>query len=140
MSEVTCLLKHIVFFILMVLMVLPLTVLMAQDQYMSVAQHHLAKTKLSKKAEHLKLGMTKAQVIKLLGSPTWADTDGGVPLTLAWRNGDCNPIVVTFGKNLLVSGWDEGRVECSDSTYTDVPDDQYLCSKQLGLCLVRAPK
>lgn len=112
----------------------------AQDDSVSVEQRHFAKTELSKKAAHLREGMTKEQVIKLLGPPTWANTDKGVPLTLGWRNDNCNPVVVTFDKNLLVNGWDEGRVECSDSTYTDVPDDQYLCSKQLGLCMIKAPE
>ncbi|MGD9108805.1 MAG: hypothetical protein PVI75_06530 [Gammaproteobacteria bacterium] len=133
------LLKYMIFFVLVVFLGLPL-ITIAQGDSVSVAQQHPAKTELSKKAVHLKLGMTKAQVIKLLGPPTWANTDEGVPLTLAWRNGNCNPVVVTFDKHVLVDGWDEGRVECSDLTYTDVPDDQYLCSKQLGLCMIRAPK
>ena len=101
-----------------------------------VVQHHLAKTALSKKAAHLKVSMTKAQVLKLLGSATWGDSDKGVPLTLAWRNGNCNPVVVTFDKNMKVNGWDEGRVECKDSTYTDVPDVEYSCEDphNLGIC------
>ncbi|MGD9152980.1 MAG: hypothetical protein PVG30_04915 [Gammaproteobacteria bacterium] len=132
-------LKYIMFLIWVIFVGLPL-IAVAQDSSMSVAQPHPARTTLSKKAAHLKVGMTKAQVIKVLGPPTWANTDEGVPLTLAWRNGNCNPVVVTFDKHLLVEGWDEGRVECSNSVYTDVPDDQYLCSKQLGLCMIKASK
>jgi len=107
-----------------------------------VVQHHPAKTKLSKKAAHLKVGMTKAQVLELLGSATWGDADKGVPLTLAWRNGNCNPVVVTFNKNMKVDGWDEGRVECRDSTYTDVPDVQYACEDpdNLGICTLLMTK
>lgn len=139
MYKANNLLKHIVFFVLIVFVGLSLTAV-AQEDSVPVAQQHSVKTALSRKATHLKLGMTKAQVIELLGSPTWANTDDGVPLSLAWRNGNCNPVVVTFDKHLLVDGWDEGRVECSDFTYTDTPDDQYLCSKQLGLCMIKAPK
>lgn len=101
-----------------------------------IVRHHPAKTALSKKAADLKVGMTKAQVLELLGPATWGDSDKEVPLTLAWSNGNCNPVVVTFDKNMKVDGWDEGRVECRSSTYTDVPDVQYSCEDphNLGIC------
>jgi len=123
-------------------MLLFFTLGIAHDSHdLSSIKEYPAKTSLSKKAGYLKLGMTKAQVIKLLGPPTWADSDEGVPLELAWRNGKCNPVVVTFDKQIKVDGWDEGRVECFVTTYTDLPDDQYLCSnpKNAAMGMINAP-
>ena len=131
--------KILSFFMFMLLF---LTLVVAYGSHdSSNVQQYPAKTPLSKKAANLKLGMSKAQAIKLLGSPTWADSDEGIPLTLAWSNGKCNPVVVTFNKQIKVDGWDEGRVECLTSTYTDLPDDQYLCSNpnNSAMCVVNAP-
>lgn len=87
-----------------------------------------AKTELSKKALQLRRGMTPQQVLELLGTPTWAEHYKGLPLGWSWRNGNCNPVDVTFGKNMRVDGFDEGRSECLDSTYVRVPAKRYLCS------------
>jgi len=80
--------------------------------------------------------MNKKQVEKILGNPTWADSDSGVPLTLAWKNGNCNPVVVTFNKKMKVDGWDEGRAECLKVAYSHLPGDEYLCarSNRHGMC------
>lgn len=137
--------KYIIFFIFSMFFSVCFALPIARNQSDKVVvQHHFAKTGLSKKAANLKVGMTKAQVLELLGPATWGDSDKGIPLTLAWRNGNCNPVVVTFDKNMKVDGWDEGRVECKSSTYTDVPDVQYACEDphNLGICtlLVRRLK
>lgn len=106
----------------------------------AIIKKHPAQTALSKKAEHLAIGMRKKQVIKLLGKPTWADIDVGVPLTLAWRNGDCNPVIVTFDEHMRVNGWDEGRAECLATAYMDLPDNKYLCtnSDRKDMCAVKS--
>ena len=89
---------------------------------------YLPHTALSKKALKLKVGMTREEVYKLLGQPTWGQSYEGQPLDWTWRNGKCNPVDVTFDENLRVNGFDEGRVECDTNVYTDVPSDKHLCS------------
>lgn len=129
-----------VFFLSM--LIVSTAVFAAGENNHALVYNHEAKTQLSKKAAHLKVGMTKKQVLDLLGPATWGDKDKGIPLTLAWRNGNCNPVVVTFDKHMKVDGWDEGRVECKDSTYEDVPDVQYSCSdtNNLGICTLKMIK
>jgi hypothetical protein len=98
------------------------------------------KTELSKKAIHLRIGMTKKEVFELLGKPTWANSEK--PLILIWRNGNCNPIEVIFDQNLKVAGYDEGRAECLEKIYFAVPDDKYLCTHvdKQNLCKVKSMK
>jgi len=88
------------------------------------------KTELTKQALQLHRGMTKAQVLQLLGQPTWARHYKGEALDWTWVNGPCEPVDVTFDEHLRVSGFDEGRAECLDHTYTDLPNNQYLCSRE----------
>jgi hypothetical protein len=95
------------------------------------------KTDLSKKALHLKIGMSKNEVLKLLGNPTWADSKSEVPLAWAWHNGHCNPVNVSFDKNMEVTGFDEGRAVCFEADdYQVLPDKDYLCTneEQKNLC------
>jgi len=87
-----------------------------------------ARTTLSKKALQLKIGMTKEDVVHLLGEPTWADGSKGHFLVWSWKNGHCNPIRVTFDKNRQVNGFDEGRLVCLAANYTRTPSAQYSCS------------
>jgi len=79
-------------------------------------------TPLSAKAGRLDVGLTRPQVVKRLGRPTWAvlpgDTgdfkipDPSVWLALVWKNAPCAPVVVDFDRNEKVIGWDEGRSVC----------------------------
>jgi len=91
-------------------------------------KQYSAKTQLSKKAMHLHVGMTKHEVIKLLGKPTWGDGYKGVSLVLSWKNGHCNPVEVIFNKNMKVNGYNEGRAECLTVAYIDLPSNKTLCS------------
>jgi hypothetical protein len=95
-------------------------------------------TELSKKAARLKRGMTRAEVIGLLGTPTWVrlPTDrredaleAGQTLELHWANGNCNPVAVVFNSK-GVSGWDEGRALCLDKPYPYVPADKVSCKQK----------
>ncbi|MBU1629372.1 MAG: outer membrane protein assembly factor BamE, partial [Gammaproteobacteria bacterium] len=95
-----------------------------------LAKQYPAKTALSKKALHLKTGMTKKQVINLLGPPTWAKNETGISLVWLWNNGRCNPVYVTFNKRMRVNGFDEGREECLEEKYDALPEDQFLCSNK----------
>ena len=88
-------------------------------------------TKLSKKSLNIKIGMSKEEVFKLLGKPTWAESSLEEPLIWIWKNGTCNPVEVIFDKNMKVIGFDEGRAEClDDDEYFALPKDKYLCSKK----------
>jgi len=95
-------------------------------------------TELSKKAERLKRGMTRSEVIGLLGAATWArlPTDKGedaldarLTLELRWANGNCNPVAVSFDSK-GVTGWDEGRALCLDKPYPYVPPDTLSCKQK----------
>ena len=94
------------------------------------------RTELSKKAMQLHIGMTREEVLKLLGKPTWAQSYKGMPLDWSWRNGQCLPVDVTFNESLRVNGFNQGRVTCLDVNYEDVPGDESLCSspKVQSLC------
>lgn len=97
---------------------------------------HFPQTELSRKAMHLRIGMTREEVLVLLGRPTWAQSYKGIPLDWSWRNGFCNPVDVTFDEGLRVNGFNQGRAICLVATYEDVPDDENLCSnpKVAPLC------
>ena len=70
--------------------------------------------------------MTKTEVLALLDQPSWAVTsddasdlaEPDIPLTLIWRNGNCNPVMVNFDSAGRVTGKDEGRVLCGSEEYT----------------------
>src|SRR3954465_8981870 len=96
-------------------------------------------TALSVKAAQLKRDMTRAEVIALLGAPTWArlPTDKGedalapgLSLELRWANGYCNPVAVSFNAAGRVNGWDAGRAVCLDKPYPYVPDDTVSCKRK----------
>lgn len=95
-------------------------------------------TELSKKAAKLKTGMSKDETKLLLGPPTWAvlPTDKGEwklhpaqRLELMWRNGNCNPVVVSFDAKMRVDGWSEGRSVCGEKPYAFAPGDELLCKR-----------
>ena len=86
-------------------------------------------TKLSKKAIHLRIGMTKKEVFALLGTPTWAR---GTPLIWTWQNGQCNPVEVYFDYDNIVIGFNEGRAECIGRIYQIDLNNKYLCTNPLN--------
>jgi hypothetical protein len=100
-------------FMLIILMALPISY-----------AHSSEVTSLSEKASHLKIGMSRQEVIKLLGPPTWAVipgdrgqftlSDPSLSLELHWKNRPCAPVVVQFNRNNRVDGWDEGRAICGE--------------------------
>ncbi len=140
--------KGLVFLILMVLVDLASARLMPafaffskptapQSEIKKKLSPHPAQTALSQKALQLKVGMTRQEVTALLGMPTWAQSYQGMPLDWMWKNGNCNPVDVTFDAKGLVTGYNEGRAHCSKSVYQkDLPNDQSLCSdaKNTSLC------
>ena len=96
-------------------------------------------TALSLKAAQLKSGMTRAQVIALLGPPTWVRLPSdkgedalpaGQTLELRWANGNCNPVAVSFNAAGRINGTDEGRALCLDKPYPYVPDDSLSCKRK----------
>jgi len=96
-------------------------------------------TDLSRKAANVRSGMTRTQVLNLLGPPTWAllPTDSGDwaeaiddGFNLMWRNGKCNPVTVTFDNRARVDGRDEGTAVCDEKTWTAVPRPEYACTKK----------
>lgn len=101
-------------------------------------------TDLSKKASNLRAGMTRSQVIASLGKATWAVLPGdmgdlalpdpSIKLELYWKNGGCPAVTVQFrkeGNEYVVTGWDEGRIDCSDKDYPAalLPPKMYSCAK-----------
>ena len=100
--------------------------------------HAQERTELSQKAGRLRIGMTRSQVISLLGPATWAAIPGDqgeyalpdprIRLELFWKNGRCGPVAVMFDTEYRVSGWDEGRV-CFDTEGLTDPSEEYLCEK-----------
>ena len=94
-------------------------------------------TELSRQASELRLGMTKTEVLALLDQPSWVVTsddasdfaEPDIPLTLIWRNGNCNPVMVSFDSAGTVTGKDEGRVLCGDEEYTFLPEDEFACPR-----------
>lgn len=96
-------------------------------------------TELSKKAEQVKKGMSKSEVLKLLGAPTWAllHTDKGdwkldpqLGLELRWDNRNCSNVAVQFDLANKVTGWDEGRALCLDKPYTFNPPAELSCKQK----------
>ena len=81
--------------------------------------------------------MTKTEVLALLDQPSWAVTsddasdlaEPDIPLTLIWRNGNCNPVMVNFDSAGRVTGKDEGRVLCGGEEYTFLPEDEFACPR-----------
>jgi len=79
-------------------------------------------TDLSGKAAKLRDGMTRSEVVALLGRATWAaipkDTgdfelsNKDLLFALYWKNRPCSPVVVDFSVSGNVVGWDEGRGVC----------------------------
>ena len=94
-------------------------------------------TPLSRRASGVSTGMTKTEVLALLDQPSWAVTsddasdlaEPDVPLTLIWRNGNCNPVMVNFDSAGAVTGKDEGRSLCGDEEYTFLPEDEFACPR-----------
>ena len=94
-------------------------------------------TPLSRRASGVSSGMTKTEVLALLDQPSWAVTsddasdltEPDIPLTLIWRNGNCNPVMVNFDSAGKVTGKDEGRVLCGDEEYTFLPEDEFACPR-----------
>ncbi len=96
---------------------------------------------LSQKAANLKMGMSRAQVIKLLGPAQWVvlPTDKGdwefldatTGLELYWDNPGNSNVIVMFDLSLNVIGWDEGRLKMKpeDENVLDPPSD-YSCEKE----------
>lgn len=108
-----------------------------------------AKTELSRRAAHLKSGMTPKQVFSVLqhhpdtvvnqqiseglGEKWYAPPE---TLTFQWANGkDCSPVVVDFEPrpNLVVTGKDEGRGSCNGpslftKTFGKPCQDNKLCN------------
>lgn len=95
----------------------------------TLSNHYSAKTLLSEKAKYLQVGMTREQVLKLLDVPTWAQSYRGMPLDWMWRNGDCNPVDVTFDERMRVNGFNEGRAVCFKTVYMDLPSNDFLCDQ-----------
>lgn len=97
-------------------------------------------TSLSKKAATLTIGMSRQDVVSLLGIPSWAviPTDKGdfhlssvrAILGLYWKNTPCSPVVVDFDDAYKVIGWDEGRALCGDDASLYEPSIEYSCSKK----------
>ena len=81
--------------------------------------------------------MTKTEVLTLLDQPSWAVTsddasdlaEPGIPLTLIWRNGNCNPVMVNFDSTGNIMSWDEGRAICGDEEFTFLPEDEFACPR-----------
>jgi len=74
-------------------------------------------TELTAKAKTLQLGMTRSEVIAVLGRPTGAvlpadrgtlklPTDPSTRLELLWDNPPCNLVMVDFDERGLSIGWD----------------------------------
>ena len=94
-------------------------------------------TPLSQLASGVSTGMTKTEVLALLDQPSWAVTsddasdlaEPDIPLTLIWRNGNCNPVMVNFDLAGRVTGKDEGRALCGGEEYTFLPEDEFACPR-----------
>jgi hypothetical protein len=104
-------------------------------------------TPLSQRASQLKLGMTRAEAIDLLGHATWASIPGDrgefapsapeVALELFWRNPGCKPVVVDFDRDFKVIGWDEDRDCLPDAdVHLGEPPDKFSCRRpdRAGFC------
>ena len=96
-------------------------------------------TELSLKASGMSAGMSRSEVISLLGPPSWAvikgDTgkftieDPNIHLVLYWKNGECSPVIVRFDSGLKVSHWEDGSDYCGKDAHLFEPSDEYSCSK-----------
>ena len=81
--------------------------------------------------------LTKTEVLALLDQPSWAVTsddasdltEPDIPLTLIWRNGNCNPVTVDFDSSGNVTGWNEGRAICGDEEFALLPEDEFACPR-----------
>lgn len=98
-------------------------------------------TSLSKKAATLTIGISRQDVISLLGgTPSWAviPADKGdfhlssarVIFGLYWKNTPCSPVVVDFDDAYKVIGWDEGRALCGDDANLYEPSNEYSCNNE----------
>ena len=114
------------------------------DEKITVANYPLLSLRAHDK---LRIGMTRTQVVSLLGEPQWASIPGDkgglalisndFGLELRWANPDCRDITVIFGKNpQTVIGWDDGGNYCGDKETTDhapysceKPDRQFFCTR-----------
>lgn len=99
-------------------------------------------TPKSLEAATFQSGMSRTQIINRLGQADFivhrSDEGGsaeelrnfapGVAFELYWANGRCNPVIVQFDAGQSVTGWDEGRAICLDSTYTFLPETAYSCA------------
>ena len=107
------------------------------------------KTKLTKKAEEIKTGMSREKAIEILGPATWAtlpEDDGpgsiadfpGVSLQLQWSNGEkCFPVTLHFDDHMKVHGIDQGSI-CFNKALDQgmMPTGDYSCEKpdRASLC------
>src|SRR5687768_11742211 len=123
----------------MKLMIASAMVLAFTSSYADPAQRKKEVTELSKKADQLKHGTTRAEVIRLLGTPTWAilPTDKGewelaksLSLELRWSNGNCNNVAVSFDRTGKLTGSDAGRAVCFDKFYPLNPPDELSCKRK----------
>lgn len=95
---------------------------------------------------NMQLGMSRAEVIQALGTPTWAATpqdnsplsppsDGEFGLEWHWANPACRDVVVMFSADSFrVIGWDDGATYCNERENVDYsqfsctrPDRQQFC-------------
>ena len=100
-------------------------------------------TELTKRAADLEMGMRKCEVYSLLGKPTWligvGEDEEIADLSVSewrWDNDRCNPVAVMFHEPQgIVSGWDEGRAFCAESTESMPfrPEDKFLVTDQVEI-------
>ena len=96
-------------------------------------------TARSKKITELSLGMSRYEVLRKMGPPTWAVVKGDTgrwslypnqALVLYWHNGACNPVGAAFNDQDVLMGWDAGRALCyTDGSYPLVPADSQKCPR-----------
>ena len=101
-------------------------------------------TKLSETARSLRSRMSRTQVLKALGQPTWVllpsdnsefapKSDSDVSVSLIWKNGLCASVVADFNKKGQLIGWDEGRGGCvqseAEAAEFNPPNGQFSCAE-----------
>lgn len=105
-------------------------------------------TPLSLKAAKVELGMSRSEVIRLLGSPDWVITPAdvnkdwncapGITLALVWRNDTHYPIIVDFVGSYTVSGSDEGRQEMpSVNSESRLPPNSFSSTQSTRVSLAK---
>ena len=116
-----------------------LTLIGAASPQPALGQAYI-KTKLSKKTKKIKPGMSREEVLSILGPPTWAilPSDGGqfsisnysqIRLELRWDNGpQCLPVTVQFDRDHEVVSVGKGRT-CDRSGFDEsmFPTGEHGC-------------